>query len=159
MDLKTINVGLVANDGTGDSPRAAWIKQMANNALLAAAAEGAAAAAAQALAVVQALQGGVTVDVPLEVDDADCLVPAGVTVVALLRVTAPRVVTLPYAAAYPARRPFVVADESGGVSAAVPLIVRRRGTDTIAGQTEVGLIVPYGGLTFRSNGANLWTVA
>ncbi|WP_201450200.1 hypothetical protein [Sphingobium yanoikuyae] len=46
MILQDINAGTVANDGTGDSPRAGALKINANNALLAAALSGAVAGAA-----------------------------------------------------------------------------------------------------------------
>ena len=91
---------------------------------------------------------------------ADAAYSALVTdrLVAYTALTAPRVVTLPAASAFPPGQSLTVADESGACSATKTITISRAGSDAINGATSAVIATAYGYLALDSNGANAWTI-
>lgn len=89
-------------------------------------------------------------DVNLTLDHTNRVVGTG----AIL--TAPRTITLPSAAAFPAGVPLVIADYVAGISATNTLTIQRAGADNINGGSSVVLTVPRSFRIFRSNGVSTW---
>ncbi|MGD1016753.1 MAG: hypothetical protein ABR863_09995 [Roseiarcus sp.] len=91
---------------------------------------------------------------------ADAAYSALVTdrLVAYTALTAPRVVTLPAASAFPPGQSLTVADESGACSATKTITISRAGSDAINGATSAVIATAYGYLALESNGANAWTI-
>lgn len=79
--------------------------------------------------------------------------------VAYTSITAPRVVTLPAANAFPAGHALVILSESGSISTTNSLTINRAGSDTIAGQTSATIVTAYGHIRLYSDGVSKWTVA
>ncbi len=78
--------------------------------------------------------------------------------IAYVQLTAPRVVTLPGAAAFPTGTRLLVVDETGACSAANTITLAPSATDTINGGSSIAVNVPYGYVAVESNGASGWTV-
>jgi hypothetical protein len=78
--------------------------------------------------------------------------------VAFTSLSAPRVVTLPAASAYPTGTRLVVFDESGLCSATLTITIEPAGSDTIDGATSAVLSSAYGYLALQSNGSGKWTI-
>ncbi len=92
------------------------------------------------------------------VSDAAYAALATDRLIAFTALTAPRIVSLPPASAYPAGQPLVVVDESGACSATNTIAAARAGSDTIDGATTATLNWAYGSLALVSNGSNAWTL-
>ena len=93
-----------------------------------------------------------------QVADAAYAIQASDRLVAVIALTAARVLTLPPANAYPAGATLTVADESGACSPTNTITLARTGSDTVNGAASAVLALPYGYLALESNGANKWTV-
>jgi hypothetical protein len=92
--------------------------------------------------------------------DADYSITVNDRLVALTAtLTAVRTWTLPAASTVPGGRTITIQDEGGGISAASHLLFSPTGADTIDGFTGWRLKAKFGGLTFRSNGTNKWSIA
>jgi hypothetical protein len=92
------------------------------------------------------------------VQDVNYAVKATDTYVGVTALTAPRTITLPLAADYPAGQPLYIADESGACGTDSPIVVAAAGQDTIGMQPNVNMASPFLKFAFHSNGTNLWTV-
>jgi hypothetical protein len=79
-------------------------------------------------------------------------------IVAFAALTAPRVVTLPAASAYPPGARLIVADETGLCSTALTITIARGGSDTIDGQASFAVNSAFGFVELESNGSNAWTI-
>ena len=94
-----------------------------------------------------------------QVSDAAYAVLATDRTVAVTALTAPRVLTLPAASAYPGGATLTVMDESGGCSAVNTLTVARASAaDTVNGGASAVLASAFGYLALQSNGSNKWTL-
>ena len=78
--------------------------------------------------------------------------------IAYVQLTAPRVLSLPGAAAFPTGTRLLVVDETGACSAANTITLSPGGTDTINGGASIAINAPYGYAALESNGAGGWTV-
>ncbi len=84
-----------------------------------------------------------------------------VTLIAYTALTAPRMVTLPAASAYPTGTRLLIIDEAGLCTPALTISVQPAGTDTINGNTSATPVVlnqksAYVGV--ESNGSNAWVI-
>jgi hypothetical protein len=70
-----------------------------------------------------------------------------------------RTIPLPPAASFKRGQTVTVADETGNCSDTRRITVSVSGSDAIGTQTSFDISSPYLGVSFRSNGANLWTLA
>lgn len=69
-----------------------------------------------------------------------------------------RTITLPAASAVAPGTPLTMVDVSGTVSGTFPWLIARAGLDTINGGTaSFAMAVPYGAITFVSDGSSKWT--
>lgn len=93
-----------------------------------------------------------------QVNDAAYAVLPSDRLVAVIALSAARVLTLPAASSFAPGATLTVVDESGACSASSTITLARAGTDTINGAASAVLAVPYGYLALESNGVNKWTV-
>jgi hypothetical protein len=92
------------------------------------------------------------------VADADYAAQATDRLIAYASLSAPRVVTLCAAVAYPTGTRLTIVDESGGCSAAKTITINRAGPDTIGGAASAVLSSAYGYLALESDGVGKWTI-
>ncbi len=93
-----------------------------------------------------------------QVSDAAYTVLATDRTVAMVSLSAARILTLPAAAVYPPGATLTVVDESGACSAVRTVTLAVAGADTINGSASAVIAWPYGYLAVESNGFNKWTV-
>jgi hypothetical protein len=73
--------------------------------------------------------------------------------------TAVRTLTLPAAASVPGGRLVTIQDEAGGISPSSYHSIVPTGSDTIDGRASFINKAKFGGVSFRSNGSNAWSLA
>lgn len=91
------------------------------------------------------------------VADANTTVTPNDRLVGFSSLSAPRVVTLCAASAFPAGTTLAIVDESGACSSANTITINRAGADAISGQLSAALNGAYMSILLESNGVNAWT--
>ena len=92
------------------------------------------------------------------INDAAYAVQTNDRLIAFTGLTAPRVVTLCAAAAYPVGTRLLVVDETGLCSSSRTLTINRAASDLIDGATSFVINAAYASLEIESNGVNAWTI-
>jgi hypothetical protein len=90
--------------------------------------------------------------------DANYTVQQGDLTVAYSSITAPRVIALPLANAYPSGQRLTIIDFSGSCTGTNNIAVARAGADLINGATSQSITQAYGYLAFVSDGVSKWTI-
>jgi hypothetical protein len=90
--------------------------------------------------------------------DANYTVQQGDLTVAYSSITAPRVIALPLANAYPSGQRLTIIDFSGSCTATNNIAIARAGADTINGATSQSITQAYGYLALVSDGVSKWTI-
>ena len=93
-----------------------------------------------------------------QIADANYSVQPSDRLVAFTSLTAPRVVTLPAASAYPIGFQLAIADESGACSATSFVTITAAGSDSVNGLPSVALTAPFAYVEIESNGSGKWTI-
>jgi len=137
MARESISVGTVANDGTGDPLRTAFIKANDN------------------FIELYALLATRTT-----VADADHTITAGSEYwISYTSLTASRTVTLPAANSVEAGVVLWVGDESGNCTSGIKISITRAGSDVINKiYTTISIKIADGILGFKSNGVDGWVI-
>ena len=91
------------------------------------------------------------------VNDVSYTAPTTDRIVAYIAISAPRTVTLPLAASFPAGIVLWVVDESGAVTSTNVVTIAHSGSDTIDGAASATLNGAYDAIGLISNGSNKWT--
>ncbi len=94
----------------------------------------------------------------VSVGDAAYGVQATDRMICYTSITAPRVVSLLAASAYPTGTRLLVVDESGACSTTNTITLTRAGSYTINGATTAAIAMGYGFIGIESNGSNAWTI-
>ena len=92
------------------------------------------------------------------VADTNTSVSSADRTIAYTALTAPRVVSLCAASAFPAGTTLMIVDETGLCSATNTIVISRAGADTISGMTGATLNGAYMSALLESNGSNAWTL-